>query len=114
MDSELPRIRLGDELASEAPVSRSKLHGHRGIQSFDPALVEFVSLDQPYHDYPVSCSTDAQARAIKLAFSRSEALQHPGDPRPIVFTILPGHGLVLVEKWVEGKGTVRDPVAGHG
>lgn len=103
MDSELPRIPLENRFTTEVPVSRSKLHGHRGVQSFDPALVEFVALDLPYHDYPVSCSTDAQARAIKQAFSRSEALQHPDDPRSIAFTILPGHGLVLVEKWVEGN-----------
>ena len=48
-------------------------------------------------------ASEAQARAIKTAFSRSEALQDPQDPRQVVFTILPGHGTVIVEKWVEGK-----------
>ena len=33
----------------------------------------------------------------------SYALQNPEDPRQVVFTILPGHGVVIVEKWVEGK-----------
>jgi hypothetical protein len=36
------------------------------------------------------------------AFSRSEALQNPEDPRQVVFTVLPGHGTVIVEKWVAG------------
>jgi hypothetical protein len=51
----------------------------------------------------VSCSTEAQARAIKAAFSRSEALRNPDDPRQVVFTVLPGHGIVVVEKWISGK-----------
>jgi hypothetical protein len=60
-------------------------------------------LDKPYYHYPVSCSTEAQALAIKAAFSRSEALRNPEDPRQVVFTILPGHGIVIVEKWIGGK-----------
>jgi hypothetical protein len=40
---------------------------------------------------------------VQEAFSSSTALQNPQDPRQIVFTILPGHGLVIVEKWIEGK-----------
>jgi hypothetical protein len=56
-----------------------------------------------YLYYPVSCSTDAQYRAVQEAFSSSSALQNPDDPRQIVFTVLPGHGVVIVEKWVEGK-----------
>lgn len=105
MDEPLPRITLGPGWGSnnEVPVARSKLHGHRGVESFDPVLVEHVSLDKPYYHYPVSCSTEAQAQAIKAAFSRSEALNDPDDPRQVVFTILPGHGLVIVEKWVQGK-----------
>ncbi|MBN1400633.1 MAG: hypothetical protein JXA74_07335, partial [Anaerolineae bacterium] len=27
----------------------------------------------------------------------------PEDPRQVVFTVLPGHGTVIVEKWVPGK-----------
>jgi hypothetical protein len=105
MDEPLPRIALGPgwETDSEVPVARSKLHGHRGVKSFDPDVVEHVSLDKPYYHYPVSCSTEAQAKAIKAAFSRSKALNDPDDPRQVVFTILPGHGLVIVEKWVQGK-----------
>lgn len=100
MDEPLPRVELAPGL--RVPVVRSKLHGHRGVRSFDPRVVEFVPLDRPYYYYPVSCATDAQARAIKAAFSRSRTLNFPDDPRPIAFTVLPCHGTVLVEKWVAG------------
>jgi hypothetical protein len=101
MDLKLPRIRL--KSGAEVPVIRSKLHGHRGVRSFDRQRVEYVSLPESYLHYPVSCSTDAQYRAVQQAFSSSVALQNPDDLRQIVFTVLPGHGLVIVEKWVEGK-----------
>ncbi|HSB02655.1 MAG TPA: hypothetical protein VLE49_18535 [Anaerolineales bacterium] len=101
MDLQLPRISLPN--AAQAPVIRSKLHGHRGVRSFDRDRVEYVSLSESYLHYPVSCSTDAQYRAVQDAFSSSVALQNPQDPRQVVFTILPGHGIVIVEKWVEGK-----------
>ena len=105
MDSELSTIGLGSAwgISARVPVVRSKLHGHRGIAAYDPRRVEFVPLDAPYYYYPVSCATEAQAWGIKRAFSRSSALQAPEDPRQVVFTILPGHGAVIVEKWVEGK-----------
>lgn len=105
MDRALPRIRLASEweVSAEVPVVRSKLHGHRGVRSFDPAMVEHVSLDPPYYHYPVSCATEAQAIGIKAAFARSNALQDPDDPRQLVFTVLPGHGIVIAEKWVRGK-----------
>ncbi len=85
------------------PVSRSKLHGHRGISAYDPQTVEFAPLEPAYYHYPVSCATHAQAVGIKSAFSRSQALLNPEDPRQVVFTVLPGHGVVIVEKWVAGK-----------
>lgn len=105
MDSPLPRIRLGEQwpTQAEAPVARSKLHGHRSVRAYDPNFVEHVYLDKPYYHYPVSCSTEAQAKAIKAAFAKSDALSNPADPRQVVFTILPGHGIVIVEKWVHGK-----------
>jgi hypothetical protein len=105
MDHALPRQRLELERGAQAevPVARSKLHGHRGVRSFDPARVEYVMLDAAYYHYPVSCSTEAQARAIRAAFSRSQALAQPDDPRHVVFTVLPGHGVVIVEKWTAGK-----------
>lgn len=107
MDAGLPRLQLGPEWGPAAgrwvPVARSKLHGHRGIAAFDPARVEFVPLDAPFYRYLVSCATDAQARAIHAAFARSAALQQPDDPRQVVFTVLPGHGVVMAEKWVAGK-----------
>lgn len=101
MDRDLPKIKLDNGL--EVPVSRSKLHGHRGVTAYDPRYVEHVYLETPYYHYPVSCSTEAQANAIHNAFSRSESLQNPEDPRQVVFTILPGHGIVIAEKWVPGK-----------
>jgi hypothetical protein len=109
MDSDLPVIPAGSayaapgDVSGEVPVARSKLHGHRGIKSYDPERVEHVSLDKPFYHYPVSCSTEAQAQAIKTAFGRSQALNDPQDPRQVVFTVLPGHGVVIVEKWVPGK-----------
>jgi len=126
MDSQLPRLKynsLSDQLwdfsvqplvneednrcqpkmMTKVPVARSKLHGHRGVRSYDPRWVEHVYLDQAYYNYPVSCSTEAQARAIQAAFGRAEALTNPADPRLVVFTVLPGHGVLIVEKWVAGK-----------
>jgi hypothetical protein len=105
MDSVLPQIQIGlDEgYLQGVPVARSKLHGHRGVKVYDPRFIEHVFLSEPYYHYPVSCSTEAQARAIKAAFSSSEALLNPDDPRQVIFTILPGHGIVIVEKWVPGK-----------
>jgi hypothetical protein len=104
-DEPLPRIGLGLEWGTQrlVPVVRSKLHGHRGVEAYDPAVAEYAPLDEAYQRYPVGCATDAQARAIKAAFSRARALQDPNDPRQIVFTILPGHGTILLEKWVAGK-----------
>jgi hypothetical protein len=104
MDSPLPTITLpAFGISTPVPVVRSKLHGHRGISAYDPRWVEYVTLDPPYYHYLVSCGTDAQARGIKGAFARSEALQNPDDPRQVVFTVLPGHGAVIVEKWVPSK-----------
>jgi hypothetical protein len=101
MDLSLPKVTLPN--GAQVPVIRSKLHGHRGVLSFDWTRVEYVTLPESYLYYPVSCSTDAQYRAVQEAFAGSYALQNPQDPRQIVFTVLPGHGVVIVEKWVEGK-----------
>ncbi len=107
MDDRLPKITLSGEWGAEAsarvPVVRSKLHGHRGIGSYDPRWVEYAVLDPPYYHYPVSCATAAQAQGIKEAFARAETLRNPDDPRQLAFTVLPGHGCVIVEKWVPGK-----------
>ncbi len=104
VDSLLPRIVLNDGVREvEVPVIRSKLHGHRGISSYNPVMVEFVSMDPSYYDYPVTCATEAQAQGVMAAFSRSQALQNPEDPRKVVFTILPTHGVLIVEKWVQGS-----------
>jgi hypothetical protein len=110
IDQSLPQIKLGLEWEGltgtqekAAPIIRSKLHGHRGVKAYNPNFVEHVYLDPPYYYYPVSCSTEAQARAITTAFARSEALLEPDDPRNIIFTVLPGHGIVITEKWVHGK-----------
>lgn len=108
MDEPLPRISIilegqDEKNAYQVPVARSKLHGHRGIAAYHPDYVEFARLDPPYYHYPVSCATEAQARGIRQAFARAEALLNPADPRQIVFTVLPGHGVVIVEKWQAGK-----------
>jgi len=108
MDGPLPRIPLKmtsseGEVAFRVPVARSKLHGHRGVAAYHPAHVEYVQLDAPYYHYPVSCATEAQANGIRQAFARSEALLNPSDPRQVIFTVLPGHGVVMVEKWQAGK-----------
>jgi hypothetical protein len=84
-------------------VARSKLHGHRGVRSFNPAMVEHAPLDEAYYHYPVSCATQAQATSTQTAFSRSRALTDLADPRKLVFTILPGHGVMIAEKWQSGK-----------
>jgi len=105
MDGVLPTITLGPEWTTtptQVPVVRSKLHGHRGIAAYDPRRVEFVPLDPPYYHYLVSCATGAQAEGIKKAFGRSQTLQNPEDPRQLAFTVLPGHGVVIAEKWVPG------------
>lgn len=104
MDKPLPRVTVAvDGKEYSVPVVRSKLHGHRGVTAYHPGFVEFVPLDPPYYHYPVSCATQAQAEAILHAFSRSLCLQNPSDPRQVAFTVLPGHGLVMVEKWQAGK-----------
>jgi hypothetical protein len=108
LDGPLPKIEITLESdkgksAFQVPVARSKLHGHRGIAAYDPHYVEYAQLDPPYYNYPVSCATEAQANGIRQAFSRAKALLDPADPRQIVFTVLPGHGLVMVEKWQPGK-----------
>jgi hypothetical protein len=105
MDSLLPFIHLPKSwnYDEQVPVVRSKLHGHRGVQAFDPNHVEFVPLEAPYYSYPVSCATEAQARGIVSCFSRSQALLDPQDPRTVAFTVLPGHGVMIAEKWVAGK-----------
>ncbi len=104
MDESLPTVRLGDSwpVSAEVPVVRSKLHGHRGIRAYDPSYVEYVPMAAPFHHYPVTCATEAQAHGIVDAFLRAEALLDPEDPRQVVFTVLPGHGAVIVEKWVPG------------
>ena len=108
LDQPLPKITLslvegGSAGTYQVPVVRSKLHGHRGVVAYHPDRVEYVRLDPPYYYYPVTCATEAQARGIQGAFARSEALNNPSDPRQAVFTILPGHGVVMVEKWQPEK-----------
>jgi hypothetical protein len=108
LDGPLPKITLTLESQEgttvfQVPVARSKLHGHRGVAAYDPSYVEYVTLDPPYYSYPVSCATEAQANGIRQAFGRAGALLNPSDPRQVVFTVLPGHGLVMVEKWQDGK-----------
>lgn len=101
MDRKLPKLKLNG--FGEVPMVRSKLHGHRGIAAYHPGKVEYVPMDEPYFHYLVSCGTYPQAQGVADAFARSWALNDLGDPRQVVFTILPGHGVFIVEKWVEGS-----------
>ena len=65
--------------------------------------MEYAPLDSRYHRYLVTCATAAQAEGVRQAFARSAALQSPDDGRMVVFTVLPGHGIMIVEKWAAGK-----------
>lgn len=105
IDAELPtqEMRLPDGSSCDVPVVRSKLHIHRGVRSFDPRFVEYVPLPARSQKYLVSCATQAQAVAVAEAFSNSSALRNPADDRDLVFTVLPGHGIMVVEKWARGK-----------
>lgn len=105
IDQPLPTIEAPDPMLKgvTVPIVRSKLHGHRGVRAFDPSQVEYAPLDPRYHRYLVTCATAAQAEGVRQAFARSEALQNPDDDRKVVFTVLPGHGIMIVEKWVSGK-----------
>jgi hypothetical protein len=102
VDQALPTVELGPA-GGRVPVARSKLHGHRGVLAYNPRRVEYAPLPLAYQHYPVSCATEAQARGVTRALAAAEALRHPDDPRQVVFTILPGHGVIVVEKWVPGK-----------
>jgi len=104
LDEPLPRVTIeGQGKQWQVPVTRSKLHGHRGVLAFHPDYVEYVAMDAPYQYFPVSCATDAQARGIRDTFARARALNDPSDARQVVFTLLPGHGVVIVEKWQMDK-----------
>lgn len=105
IDSVLPAVQLEPRwnIVSPVPVVRSKVHGHRSIAAYDPCLVEYVPLAPQFYHFLVSCGSEAQAQGIREAFARSAALQEPQDPRQVVFTILPGHGAVIAEKWALGK-----------
>jgi len=105
MDSILPTVthcRTRDSCCN-VPVTRSKLHSHRGVSCYDPRFVEYVPMASCYFQYPITCGTSAQADGLRTAFAHSEALGNPDDPRQVVFTILPTHGVFIVEKWVAGK-----------
>ena len=86
------------------PAVRCILHGHLGLGAYDPTCAETVRLDEPFYDYLVSCGTGALASGTARAFQRSEALRDLADPRGLVILEQPGHGVVIVEKWMEGKG----------
>jgi hypothetical protein len=105
IDRALPWILIPRDFGVEqsVPVVRSKLHGHRGVAAYRASRVEFAAMEPIYSQYPVTCGTLGQAEGVKAAFARSEALRNPLDQRQLVFTLLPTHGLFIVEKWVPGK-----------
>ncbi len=82
------------------PNARAILHGHLGVESFDPRYVEAVMLDPLFYTQLVSCGTGALANGTAAAFASSEALSSLDDPRRVVFLEQPGHGVLVVEKWL--------------
>ncbi len=102
IDNVLPRITPAG-LGKPVPVVRSKLHGHRGVAAYNPERIEFAPMDAAYSRFPVTCGTRGQAEGVRTAFARAETLLNPEDPRKLVFTLLPTHGLFVLEKWTEGK-----------
>ncbi len=104
LDQPLPTISLSqNEHSWPVPVTRSKLHGHRSVAAYHPDFVEYIPMAAPFQHYPVSCATEAQAHGICQAFSQAVCLRNPQDARQVAFTILPGHGVVIVEKWHPAK-----------
>jgi hypothetical protein len=87
----------------QVPMARSVVHGHVGVDSYDPTLVEHVELSDTFTIYPVSCGTDVLARETAKAFASSQALKDPTDPRQVVFLEQPCHGVLVVEKWQVDK-----------
>jgi hypothetical protein len=81
------------------PNARAVLHGHLGVERFDPAHVEVVRLDPLFYTQLVSCGTGPLANGTAAAFAASEALRSLDDPRRVVFLEQPGHGVMVVEKW---------------
>jgi len=111
MDEKLPRISWHGH---EVPVTRSKLHGHRGVAAYDPKRVEFVPLEEVYHHYPVTCASEAQALAVKAAFQRAACLRDPEDPRTLAFTIIPCHGVITAPDRMDGCTTPKTRPSGPG
>jgi hypothetical protein len=81
------------------PNVRAILHGHLGVESYDPCRVEAVLLDPLYYTQLVSCGTGPLAAGTAAAFARSQALQDLNDPRQVIFLEQPGHGIMVAEKW---------------
>jgi hypothetical protein len=90
------------------PNVRAILHGHLGVDSYDPRHVEAVLLDPLYYTQLVSCGTGPLAAGTAAAFARSQALRDLDDPRQVVFLEQPGHGIMVVEKW-PSPGRSRPP-----
>ena len=105
MDNSLPWITPHQSwgISDPVPVTRSKLHGHRGVAAYDAGSVEYLPIGETYFRYPVTCGTQQQAESIRATFALSEALRNPEDPRQLAFTLLPTHGVFVAEKWVPGK-----------
>lgn len=97
----LQTTRSGESIP--VPNVRAILHSHIGVAAFNPERVESVFLPTPYYHHLVSCGTGALARGTTTAFASSTALCDLADPRAVVFLEQPGHGVVIVEKWIEGK-----------
>lgn len=101
----------------EVPAVRAILHGHIGVASYNPAYVESVQLEPLYYAHLVSCGTGPLADETAAAFARSESLGNAHDPRAVIFIEQPGHGTIVVEKWLADRPafqTMQDYLkAGH-
>jgi hypothetical protein len=104
------RRRNADGEAVEVPNISALLHGHLGIEAFDPDRVEAVSLEPLFYTQLVSCGTGALAAGTAAAFARSAALRDLEDPRRIVVLEQPGHGVMIAEKW-PGPDGPHEPFA---
>lgn len=105
IDEELARVQLQQDNGRQfdVPIIRSKLHGHRGVRSYNPKHVEYCPIDMEYQLYPVSCATNTQAQVVKRAFAGAACLTQADDERSVAFTLVPGHGVMIVEKWTPDK-----------
>src|SRR5581483_173074 len=80
----------------------SIVHLHMGVATYNPAVVEYVTLDPPFYTCPVTCGTRELADGTARAFARSSVLGDRDEARRIAVLEQPTHGCMLLEL---GEGT---------